>query len=94
MIGQDAMTTSKRKEVEVFVGTCQVCRGAVDLVRQVAGDSCTVTVLDANDPMVILRARKLGIERFPAVVVDGKLAEGSFGLDARRLRAAGVGGAV
>jgi len=46
-----------------------------------------------HDPAVAQRARTLGVQRVPAVVVDGRLADccAPGGPDEAGLRAAGVG---
>ena len=84
--------TTKRK-VEVFSAGCSVCDDAVNLVQSTACPSCEVDVLDMNDPNVASRAKRLGVQRVPGVVIDGKLADcctGS-GPDEATLRAAGLG---
>ena len=47
----------------------------MDLVKRLACLSCEVTLLDMHQPEVAARANSLGIERVPAVIVDGKLAD-------------------
>jgi len=86
------MTTATRK-VEVFSAGCGACDDAVNLVKRVACASCEVIVLDMHQPEVAARAKSLGIERVPAVVVDGKLADccAASGPTEAGLRAAGVG---
>jgi hypothetical protein len=37
--------------------------------------SCRITVLDINNPAVLVRARMLGIRSLPAIVIDGRLVE-------------------
>ena len=73
-------------------GTCDFI-SAVDLVKRMACPSCAVDVLNMNDPNVATRAKGLGIQSVPAVVIDGKLAEccAGRGVDEATLRAAGVG---
>ena len=84
--------TTKRK-IEVFSAGCAACDEAVTLVKRLACPSCEVTVLDMQQADVAERAKGLGIERVPAVVVDGKLAEccSVSGPTEAGLRAAGVG---
>jgi len=84
--------TTKRK-VEVFSAGCSVCDDAVRLVESIACPSCEVQVLDMRDADVSSRAKSLGVQRVPAVVIDGKLADcctGS-GPDKATLQAAGLG---
>lgn len=84
---------TKRRSVEIFVTGCPVCQETVDLVNRIACPSCAVDVLNMNDPNVASRARGLGIQSVPAVVIDGTLAEccAGRGVDDATLRAAGVG---
>ena len=84
--------TTKRK-VDVFSAGCPVCDDAVKLVQSIACPSCEVDVLDMNDPNVASRAKSLGVQRVPAVVIDGKLADccAGNGPDEATLRAAGLG---
>ncbi len=63
-----------KRKVEVFSAGCPVCQDAVELVQNLAGPSCDVTVLDINDPDVARRAQTLGIRSIPAVVINEKLA--------------------
>ncbi len=84
--------TTKRK-VEVFTAGCTCCDEAVQLVQDVACQSCDVTTLDMREPDVARRAKELGVRSVPAVVVDGKLAECCVGrgIDEETLRNAGIG---
>ena len=84
--------TSKRK-VEVFSAGCSVCDDAVNLVQSIACPSCEVEVLDMGDPNVASRAKSLGVQRVPAISIDGKLADccAGNGPDEDTLRAAGLG---
>lgn len=85
------MTT--KRMIEVFSAGCGACNDAVTLVNRLACPSCEITVLDMQRPNVAKRAKSLGIQRVPAVVVDGKLAEccAVSGPTEAGLRAAGVG---
>lgn len=82
-----------KRKVEVFSAGCPACQDVVGLVQRVACPSCDVTVLDMNDPQVAGRAKTLGIQSVPAVVIDGKLADCCTGRspDEITLRAAGLG---
>jgi glutaredoxin len=85
----------KKRTIEVFTAGCPCCNEAVQLVKSLACESCDVQVLDMrSDSAAQAKARAYGVERVPAVVVNGKLAnccEG--GVDADTLRALGVGSA-
>jgi glutaredoxin len=84
---------SNRRTVEVFSAGCPACEETIDLVNSIACPSCEVTVLDMNKAGVAQRAKSLGIRSFPAVVIDGMLAEccANRGPDEATLRAAGLG---
>ncbi len=84
---------SERRKVEVFSAGCAVCVETVQLVREIAGESCNVTVLNMLDPVVADRARELGVCSVPAVTINGRLVEGcgDGGPTAEALRAAGLG---
>lgn len=87
------MMTGNKRQIEVFSAGCAACDETVSLVNRIACSSCEVIVLDMHQPAVAERAKTLGIERVPAVVVDGKLAEccAVRGPTEAGLRAAGVG---
>lgn len=87
---------SKKRKVEVFTAGCPLCEEAVKLVKSLACPSCEVKVLDMHSPSVSKRAKKIGIHRVPAVVIDGKLAEccAAGSLDASTLQAAGLGSPI
>jgi hypothetical protein len=84
--------TTKRK-IEVFSAGCPVCEGTVDEIKKAACPSCEVTVLNMNETGVAERAKSLGIQSVPAVVIDGKLADCCSGrrVDINTLKAAGLG---
>ena len=84
--------TDKRK-VEIFSAGCPICAETIQAVRDLACSSCEVTELDVNDPDTAQRARDLGVQSVPAVVIDGKLADccAGRGVDRTALRAAGIG---
>ncbi len=84
--------TTKRK-IEVFTAGCPACDETVLLVNQLACPSCNVSVLDMHDAVVANRAKGLGVNSVPAVVIDGKLADccSGRGPDESTLRAAGIG---
>ena len=82
-----------KRKIEVFSAGCPACTDAIKLVRQVAGPSCEVEVLDMHRSEVAARAKEYGVRSVPAVAIDGKLAgccEGR-GVDEATLRGAGLG---
>lgn len=88
--------TAKRR-VEVFTAGCPVCDEALKWVREMACESCEVIVYNLNEPCqsgeCLEKVRSYGIDRIPAVVVDGRFAECCVvgPVTAEGLRAAGVG---
>lgn len=83
---------SGKRKVEVFSAGCPCCDETVRTVRDIAGPSFEVEVLDMNQPEMASRAGQLGIRSVPAVVIDGKLADccAGRGVDEATLRAAGL----
>lgn len=84
----------KKRTIEVFTAGCPCCDEAVRVVQSVACESCDVQVFDMrSDSTVQAKAKKYGVQRVPAVVVDGQLADccSSGPVDAATLRKLGVG---
>lgn len=86
---------STRRTIEIFSAGCPACQETIDLVNRVACPSCEVSVLDMNEPAVVVRAKALGVRSVPGVAIDGRLADccAGRGPDEGRLRAAGLGAA-
>lgn len=84
-----------KRKIEVFSAGCPACEEAIALVNRVACPSCEVEILDMRDGKVAERAKRYGVKRVPAVVVNGRLAEccKDEGVSEADLRAAGVGAA-
>ena len=89
------MTTTKR-QVEIFTAGCSCCNDTVQLVQSVACENCEVTVLDMNDTTVAKRAREIGVNRVPAVAINGQLAGccTNAAPDQQTLQEAGIGQAL
>ena len=83
--------TDKTK-VEIYSAACPICQSTIDLVNKIVCSSCEVTVLNMNEESVFQRAKALGINRVPAVVIDGKLADccALAAPDEQSLRATGI----
>ena len=81
-----------QRQVEVFTAGCPLCEPAVQLVKDLACPDCDVTIHDLRESGVE-RARRYGVQRVPAVVVDGTLAPCCQGGEVSReqLQAAGIG---
>ncbi len=84
---------NNKRKVEIFSAGCGVCDETVQLVKQIACDSCEVEVLDMQQEDVAKRAKKYGIKAVPSVVIDGKIASCCANQDskAESLRAEGLG---
>ena len=84
---------SAKRKIEVFSAGCPACEEAIGLVNRIACPSCEVEVLDMRDRAVAERAKRYGVRRVPAVVVNGVLAEccKDEGVTEAALRSAGVG---
>lgn len=82
-----------KRKIEVFTAGCPACDEVVALVNRIACPSCEVEVVDMHDRAVAERAKRYGVNRVPAVVVNGQLAEccKDRGVTETALRAAGVG---
>lgn len=81
------------RKIEVFTAGCPCCDEAVTAVKAAACPSCDVQVRDMKDPTIAADAKRYGINRVPAVVIDGKLADccaaGAVNID--KLRSMGLG---
>ncbi len=84
----------KKRTIEVFTAGCPCCDEAVRLVKSLACESCDVQVLDMrSDKTVQARAKEYGVQRVPAVVINGQLTDccRAGAVDAATLRGLGVG---
>jgi glutaredoxin 3 len=81
------------RAIEVFSAGCACCDEALKAVKAAAFSSCNVVVRDMKDPKIAADAKRHGIKRVPAVVIDGKLADccASGGIDLGVLRSMGLG---
>lgn len=82
-----------KRKVEIFSAGCGVCDETIQMVREIACDSCEVEVLEMRQEMVAKRAEDLGIKTIPTIVIDGKIAEccANREVDKDTLRSAGLG---
>jgi len=85
------------RKIEVFTAGCPLCDETVKLVESLACPNCEVTVYDLREGYATDdcrdKAKAYGVQRVPAVVIEGQLAsccEGSA-VSAETLRAAGLG---
>ena len=61
-------------KIEIFHAGCKGCESTVRTVKRLASSSDEVHILSMKDAAVVRRAKRLGIQRFPAVLVNSKLA--------------------
>ncbi len=86
-----------KRKIEVFTSGCPICEPVVDLVKKTACPSCEVVVYDLNAGCKTNecreKAKKYGITKIPAVVVNGKILDccKSGNVTEKELRAAGIG---
>ncbi len=84
---------NNKRKVEIFSAGCGVCDETIQLVEQIACESCEVEVLDMQQEDVAKRAKDYGIKVIPSVVIDGKIADccESQDINEESLRAEGLG---
>ena len=68
------MAQTQRRKIEIFSAGCATCRETIDMVRRLAGANHDIEIHDMQHAHVATRAKQLGAQRLPAVVIDGKLA--------------------
>jgi len=83
---------SIKQKIEVFSSGCPVYNEAVALVKRLACNECEISVLNMHESKVANRAKGLGVQSIPAVVLDGRLASccAGRGVNESSLRAAGL----
>jgi len=74
LLGKESDGMAKRT-VEVFTAGCSVCDEAVAAVRGLVCESCDLQIHDMRLPPAQAKAREYGVQRVPAVVVNGQLAD-------------------
>jgi glutaredoxin 3 len=81
------------RTIEVFSAGCACCDDTVKAIRAAASNNDNIVLRDMKDPQVMADAKKHGIGRVPAVVIDGRLADccKSGGVDMNVLRGMGLG---
>lgn len=63
------------RTIEIFSAGCPLCLEAIDQVlTHIASPADAVVTRDIYDRNVLKTAKRLGIRRVPAIVVDGRLA--------------------
>lgn len=81
-----------KRQVEVFTAGCPVCEPVVAMANTLACSDCDVTVYDLHESGAD-KASAYGLNRVPAVVVDGRVAAccETGGVNRADLEEAGVG---
>ncbi len=66
-----------KRQIEIFTAGCPVCSPVVAMVKEMACSSCEVTVYNLQEefanPQVKDKLISYGVQRIPAVAVDGHL---------------------
>lgn len=90
------MAKKQKRQIEIFSAGCSACKETIRLVQSLACESCEIKVRDMNARGVAAKAKKYGVKRLPAIVINGKLAEccSNRGVDPKVLRSAGLGVAL
>ena len=60
--------------IELFSAGCPTCKDTIELIEELAGSEHHVHVRDMHHAETAARAKDLGIQSVPAVVVNGRLA--------------------
>lgn len=89
-----------KRQIEVFTAGCPVCEPVVKTVKEMACDSCEVTVYNlveqCDDKVCVDKMKKYNITSLPAVAVNGQLLAccQNRGVSKEELAAAGIGKAI
>lgn len=66
-----------KRQVEVFTANCPVCDPVVKMIEELACDECEVTTYDlvkqCDDKTCLTKMNEYGVQKIPAVAVNGKL---------------------
>ena len=84
---------SSTRKIEILSAGCPACQEAIESVKQLAGSSSEIVVLDMNQHDVAAKAKQYGVQSVPAVAINGQLADccTGRGVDLETLRRQGVG---
>lgn len=89
-----------KRQIEVFTAGCPVCDPVVKTVKEMACDSCEITIYNlveqCDDKVCIEKMKKYDISSLPAVAVNGQLLAccQNRGVSKEELEAAGIGKAI
>jgi glutaredoxin len=65
-----------KRHIEIFTAGCPVCKPVIEMVKEMACESCEVSVIDFSkdeSKESIEKIKTYGINRLPAIAVNGKL---------------------
>lgn len=86
-----------KRQIEIFTAGCPVCEPTVKTVKEMACDSCEVTIYNLskqdNTAVASAKVKEYHVTTLPAVAVNGKLLSccQDRGISKEELAAAGVG---
>lgn len=89
-----------KRQIDVFTAGCPVCEPAVKMVKEMACDSCEVSVYNpieqCDDKVCIDKMKEYNITSLPSVAVNGKLLAccQNKGVSKEELADAGIGNAI
>jgi len=67
----------KMKKIEIFTAGCPVCEPVVGWVKEMASSDDQITIhnlaTQCETKICVKKAEEYGVERLPAIVVDGQL---------------------
>lgn len=60
--------------IEVFTGSCYLCKETVEIVKKAKGQDCLLIEQDlVKDHTAITKAKEYGIRTVPTIVMDGEI---------------------
>lgn len=86
-----------KRQVEIFTANCPVCDPMVKMIEELACDQCEVTTYDlvkqCDDKVCLSKMAAYGINKIPAVAVNGALLDccDNPTVTKERLMMAGIG---
>ena len=65
----------EKQHIEIFSAGCPLCKETIKAVEEQFFESYEIDVLDMHDTEIAARAKELGVNAVPTVLVDGKIAD-------------------
>lgn len=66
-----------KRQIEIFTSGCPVCDTTIQMVKELACDSCEVSVYDiiklSNNKPFMSKVKGYGIKQIPAIAINGIL---------------------